>query len=216
MQASSFNFADRPRGAIVPWIPAMVGVGILAGLMISILVWTPAGPPASQPAAGPARPPAGPSRPPAGAAPAAPPSAAAGLGIASRPHAPSMPASATRSTAPKAPRKAPPVDVTGRYRVVASYQTEFIGEVLVSNASGRPRDWTVQLAFGSDVGAMRTFWVESQPQATLRRVGASYVFTSAVPVAARSSVVLRVQFDRSGRDNTPVSCSTNGLTCAGL
>jgi Cellulose binding domain len=100
--------------------------------------------------------------------------------------------------------------------VVDSYPTGFIGEVRISNASGGPRPWTVRLVFGSNVGVMRTFWVESQPQATLRRSGPAYVFTSSVPVAARSSVLLRFQFDRSGSDSPPVSCSTNGLTCTGL
>jgi hypothetical protein len=211
-QAEGFDFADRPRDALVLWVPTLVGLAILA-VLLGVVVWTPAagtgvhGGTDQAAGTGPAL---SPSRVPS---PSSVPSAHR---TSPRPAVSQSPRSAARSAVSKAPRTVPPADVTGRYRVVASYQTEFIGEVRISNGSSGPRHWTVRLAFGRDVGAMRTFWVESQPQATLRRSGPAYIFSSTAPVAARSTAVLRFQFNRSGRDNKPESCSTNGLTCAGL
>jgi hypothetical protein len=219
-QASSFDFADGQRDGLVVWVPAIVGVGLLAGLLLAVLAWTPvagtSSPAARQRTAQATPPSAGPLIPQTPAAPGRLPSAGGRATLAPPRHIRPAPPPASRSAASNAPRTALPADVTGRYRVVDSYRTGFIGEVVISNASSGPRPWSVRLVVGSTVGVMRTFWVESQPQATLRRSGPAYIFTGSVPVAGRSAVVLRFQFDRSGPDPEPVSCLTNGLTCAGL
>jgi hypothetical protein len=100
--------------------------------------------------------------------------------------------------------------------VLNSYVDSFIGEVLVSNSSSSPHDWSVRLRFSSNVGNLRTSWVESQPQATLTRSGQTFIWTSTVPVNAGSSVALRFQFDRSGTNSNPVTCTVNGANCSGL
>lgn len=111
------------------------------------------------------------------------------------------------------PPPPPPATVTGRYRVMSSFADSFIGEVLVANNGQSDRQWTVELRFPSNVGGLRTAWVESAPQATLRRSGDRYVFTSTAPVAAGASVPLRFHFDRSGRGETPTECVTSGNRC---
>lgn len=161
-------------------------------------------PPLAAPTSDPATPPPATPRPGAGApAPSAP-----------RPGA-SAP-SAPRTTAVAAPAPAPPqrVDVTGRYRVMESFHDSFIGEVLVTNDGRAARQWTVELRFPGNVGGLRTSWVESAPQATLRRSGERYFWTSSVPVGAGSAVPLRFHFDRSGGGDTPSECRTNGGRCA--
>lgn len=223
-QAASFDFADSPRDTLV-WVPALVGLGILAGLLLAVVAWLPAdsGTPAGTGEPAGIGTPAGAGTPAATGTPASTgvrgstgPSPTGPTTASPSPPVSPTPGSPTRSAVSNAPRRAPPADVTGRYRVVASFRTEFTGEVLISNGSSGPRHWTVRLEFDSDVGTIRASWVEAQPPPTLRRSGSAYIFTSTAPVATRSAVMLRFQFERSGRDNTPESCSTNGLTCAGL
>jgi hypothetical protein len=117
---------------------------------------------------------------------------------------------------PPATRTDPPPDpaVTGRYQLLAAYHDSFQGEVLIANSSGVARHWTVELRFPADVGTLRTFWVESAPQATLRRSGALYVFTSTDALPAQSTVSLRFHFDRSGASDAPIECRANGNACA--
>jgi hypothetical protein len=121
--------------------------------------------------------------------------------------------SAGGSTTPPAPAPGP---VSGRYRVVDSYGDAFIGEVLIGNTAGRDSDWRAELRFPAAVGDLVTSWVESAPQATLRRSGDTYVWSSGVPVPARGQVALRFHFSRTGSGDLPVSCTVNGRECAGL
>ena len=116
---------------------------------------------------------------------------------------------------PAPPPQAPPA-LTGHYQLMASYQDGFIGEVVVRNGSGSDRQWTVELRFPSGVGELRTFWVESAPQATLRRSGGLFTFTSTVALPARSSVPLRFHFERTSGGNFPVECRVSGTSCTGL
>jgi hypothetical protein len=109
-----------------------------------------------------------------------------------------------------------PAEVTGRYRLLDSYGDSFIAEVLIGNVTSGERQWTVQLQFPADVGDLRTSWVEGAPQATLRRSGSTYVWTSTVALAGGSSVPLRFQFNRTGTTNTPSTCVTNGTRCSGF
>jgi hypothetical protein len=220
--------------ALLPWIPVLVGVGVMIGLLISAIALSPGSTrttanaaatqsPTDQPdqsrglgssdglGAGEISPPdpstapvpmsgsAGPSRTPGGS-----PSDGRGNG---------------GSGAGVAPPVAQPPAVTvvsGRYQVLNSYVDSFIGEVLVSNSSSSPHDWSVRLQFPSNVGNLRTSWVESQPQATLTRSGSTFIWTSTVPVNAGSSVALRFQFDRSGTNSNPTTCTVNGASCSGL
>jgi hypothetical protein len=109
-----------------------------------------------------------------------------------------------------------PGPVSGRYRVVDSYADGFMGEVLVANSGGRDEDWRVELRFPAAVDDLVTSWVESAPQATLRRSGDSYIWSSGAPVPARGQVALRFHFSRSGSGNLPSTCRVNGVACAGV
>ena len=103
--------------------------------------------------------------------------------------------------------------VSGRYRVVDSYDDAFIGEVLVTNTSGGNRDWWVELRFPARVEDLITSWVESAPQATLHRSGPAFVWTSRVPVPAGGAVALRFHFSRTGSGDLPSVCTVNEAAC---
>jgi hypothetical protein len=153
------------------------------------------------------------------AATAAPPPAASRTPEATvpasvdRPDGTSRPASAPRSRPPSS--RPPRPALTGTYRVVDSFDDGFIGEVLIANPTGQDRDWTVRLRFPGNVGELRTSWVESAPQATLRTDGDTFVWRSGVPVPAGDRVALRFHFARSGTGDRPVSCAVDGSPCAG-
>lgn len=104
-------------------------------------------------------------------------------------------------------------DLIGTFRVLQSFSDTFIGEVLVKNTTGKARNWTVVLRFPDNVGGLRTAWVEGAPQARQRRSGDTLTFTSTAPVAARSSVPLRFQFDSSGSERRPKVCTVNAASC---
>jgi hypothetical protein len=227
--------------ALVPWVPVMVGVGIMVGLLIAAFALSPAG---TSTATGLPRL-QSPTQP-SGQGQSLGAEDGLGVGGASPldPHTASLPMS--RSVTPSRPSTGtgapgsgtagsggtsagggsgatslapqPPVVivVSGRYRVLNSYVDSFIGEVLVSNSSSSPHDWVVQLRFPSNVGSLRTSWVESQPQATLTRSGQTFIWTSTVPVGAGSSVALRFQFARTGTNSNPATCTVNGTACSGL
>jgi hypothetical protein len=133
--------------------------------------------------------------------------------------APSTTPTETRSwetTAATPPRTTPPpvrATVTGRYTVLNSFGDSFIGEVLLTNTTGRAQDWRVVLVVPSNVGALRTSWLESLPQPTLSRNGRTYTWTSSVPLSARSTGQMRFHFDRTGGDKPPDSCTVNGSSC---
>jgi hypothetical protein len=128
--------------------------------------------------------------------------------------APSLAAGRT-SPSSRAPGRtvAPVPEVTGRYRVVSSFDDAFIGEVLVVNSGSISRDWVVRLVFPDGVRDLRTSWVESAPRPTVTRAGDAYVFTGAVPLAPGQSAALRFHFDRVGSTNSPTSCQVNGAPC---
>lgn len=109
----------------------------------------------------------------------------------------------------------PPPPVTGSYSVVDRYYDGFIAQVLITNPSASPRDWTVRLDFPRGVGRLHTFWAEGAPPPELDRLGDAYVFTGRAPVAAKGKVALRLQLERWGRDIDPTACTVNGTPCAG-
>jgi Cellulose binding domain len=206
----------RPRALeVLPWLPTVAGVVILVGLLVFALVSlrpdrrdrvlppAPAGTPPFL---------AGPSVPDAPTTIAATPEA-----TLNSPRRPSPSPSLSRSRPAGTPERRPPApDLTGRYRTVQTFDGGFIGEVLVTNSSGAGRTWTVRLRFPPTIGPMRTFWVESAPQATLKQDGEVFAFTGSVPVGPRGSVALRFQFDRRTAATTPLTCSVNGTACASL
>ncbi len=108
----------------------------------------------------------------------------------------------------------PAAEVTGTYRVIASYGDSFIGEVLITNSTSTGRHWTVELRFPANVGRLRAFWVESARQPAMDRSTTGYTFTSAVSISGRSSVPLRFHFDRTKASDAPPSCTVNGMACS--
>ncbi|MDG4831880.1 cellulose binding domain-containing protein [Solwaraspora sp. WMMD1047] len=203
------------------------GVGAMIFLLVVAVGWVPlsasptAAPPA-QPApqwpfapgstdAFPSAPPLAPGAPaPSPTGSASPPVEGSSGGAATDLPATHPTATATRTK--PAPPAAPPT-VTGHYQLMASYDDSFIGEVVLRNVSGVDRQWTVELRFPAGVGELRTFWVESAPQATLRRSGGLFIFTSTVALPAGSSVPLRFHIDRTGAANAPSDCRVNGTAC---
>ncbi|MFD0741446.1 cellulose binding domain-containing protein [Phytohabitans flavus] len=127
---------------------------------------------------------------------------------------PSPAATPSRSRTVEPPARRPPAaDLTGRYRTVQTFEGGFFGEVLVTNSSATRRTWTVRLHFPSTIGPMRTFWVESAPQATLKQEGDVFAFTGSAPVEPGASVAFRFQFDRKTSVTTPLTCDVNGTAC---
>ncbi|MEV0215098.1 cellulose binding domain-containing protein [Micromonospora sp. NPDC050695] len=117
-------------------------------------------------------------------------------------------------TATRTPTRVPagPPAVTGRYRVVQSFDGGFIGEVLVVNASGGPRGWTVRLEFSG--GRLVTAWVEGAPQGTLRQFGGGFTYASGVDVPPGGSAPLRFHLERAS--TTPRGCTVDGVRCSGF
>jgi hypothetical protein len=209
------TLCDPLRGASwgrFSWFVVNIGVGVMIGLFIAASALT------------------DPKEPPPKALPALPPTPAPVVdqrpfvtaeptvaGASTSPPRPSAAASSRRapvhsSGTGQAPQPAPRPNLTGRYRLLDSFGDSFIGEVLVSNVSGTPRRWSVTLRFPSNVGGLRTAWVEGAPQATLRQSGRTFVFTSTVTLEQQSSVPLRFHFDRYGRDVRPEVCTVE-RTC---
>jgi hypothetical protein len=204
---------------LLPWAPPVLGVCALIVLLIIAATRFTGSPEAR------AIPPAQPFLPVPVPTLGPPPASASPSGSA-RPDrqvtasTPPRPTRTSARTSPRptttAPKPAPPGPVSGRYRVIDSFADGFIGEVLVADTAGRDSDWRVELRYPSAVGDLITSWVESAPQATLRRSGDSYVWSSGVPVPARGQVALRFHFSRSGTGNLPTTCTVNGRTCGGI
>lgn len=147
-----------------------------------------------------------------------PPSAAAGSGS---PSADPADASAGptvgptgRPTATPSPTRAAPGQpaMTGRYRVVQSFDGGFIGEVSMVNTSARSRGWTVRLEFSG--GRLVTAWVEGVPQGTIRQSDDGFTYVSGVEVSPGGSVSLRFHMERTF--STPRECTVDGVRCNGF
>jgi hypothetical protein len=227
MRASRRQRQERGRARtgqilreLLPWAPTLLGVcALIALLVIAGTRFTSSSSPA--PIAVPGQPflPA-PTLPPVQMTAVSPVSAAvrpsASTPSRRQPRPSDTPAPPPTSRRPATTPAPSPGPVTGRYRVVDSYDDAFIGEVLVANSSGRDRAWRAELRFPTAVGGLITSWVESAPQATLRRSGDSFVWSSGVPVPAGAQVALRFHFSRSGSGNLPSVCTVNGVACAGV
>ncbi|MEU8235083.1 hypothetical protein AB0C12_36285 [Actinoplanes sp. NPDC048967] len=201
---------------LLPWLPTLLGVcALIALLVIAATRFTSSPEVRAVPPAPPFLPPPVQSPAPSSTPISAPPSTrpAPRMRPATATTSPRPVRSSSRATTAPAPAPGP---VSGRYRVVDSYDNAFIGEVLVANSAGRDSDWRVELRFPPAVGDLITSWVESAPQATLRRSGDSFIWSSGAPVAARGQVALRFHFSRSGSGNLPSACTVNGQGCSGL
>ncbi|WP_244236708.1 cellulose binding domain-containing protein [Micromonospora violae] len=102
--------------------------------------------------------------------------------------------------------------MTGRYRVVQSFDGGFIGEVSMVNGSARSRGWTVWLDFSG--GRLVTAWVEGVPQGTVRQFDGGFTYVSGVEVSPGGSVSLRFHLERAS--HTPRECTVDGVRCTGL
>ncbi|MFF0231027.1 cellulose binding domain-containing protein [Micromonospora sp. NPDC005254] len=109
------------------------------------------------------------------------------------------------------PPQQPPA-VSGRYRVVQSFDGGFIGEVLIINASGVDRGWTVRFEFAG--GRLVTTWVEGVPQGTVRQFDGGFTYVSGVDVPAGGSVALRFHLERAS--TRPRGCTVDGARCSGF
>lgn len=207
-----------PAEALLPWGVVLVGVGVLIGLLVSAFVvpirytsglelpdgigFRPSVPLSPGPSQDTGEPDGGDG------------GRYVARDVAAIQHSPTPAPSPSASPSPSpSPEPEPDPDLSGKYRVEESHRDVFIGNVVVTNHASPDRDWTVELAFSSDVGKLNTFWVDGTPQPTLQRVDDRYVFTSTVPVPGRSWVVLKVHFDRSGFDINPTTCTVNGGDC---
>ncbi|MEU1590299.1 cellulose binding domain-containing protein [Micromonospora sp. NPDC005710] len=140
-----------------------------------------------------------------------PPSGAVGSGVPSA--APTVGGSG-RPTATVSPSRASSGQpaMTGRYRVVQSFDGGFIGEVAMVNASARSRGWTVLVEFSG--GRLVTAWVEGVPQGTIRESGDGFTYVSGVDVPPGGSVSLRFHWERAS--SNPRRCTVDGERCGGL
>ncbi|MEU4470907.1 cellulose binding domain-containing protein [Micromonospora sp. NPDC023888] len=113
-----------------------------------------------------------------------------------------------------APSRAPQGQpaMSGRYRVVQSFDGGFIGEVSMVNRSAESRGWTVRLGFSG--GRLVTAWVEGVPQGTLRQSGDGFTYVSGVDVRPGGSVSLRFHMERTS--STPRECTVDGVRCGGF
>ncbi|MGC4880483.1 cellulose binding domain-containing protein [Micromonospora sp. DT43] len=122
------------------------------------------------------------------------------------------PTVASTSARPSTGAPQRPPAVSGRYRVVQSFDGGFIGEVLIVNASGAAHGWTVRFDFAG--GRLVTAWVEGVPQGTLRQSDGSFTYVSGVDVPAGGSVPLRFHLERAS--TTPRGCTVDGVRCGGF
>ncbi|MGQ5264040.1 cellulose binding domain-containing protein [Micromonospora sp. ZYX-F-536] len=94
-----------------------------------------------------------------------------------------------------------------------SFDGGFIGEVLIVNASGGARGWTVRLDYSG--GRLVTTWVEGVPQGTVRPAdGGGFTYVSGVDAPAGGSAALRFHVERAW--TRPQGCTVDGVRCAGF
>ncbi|WCN79788.1 cellulose binding domain-containing protein [Micromonospora sp. LH3U1] len=117
-------------------------------------------------------------------------------------------------TVTRSPSRAPQGQpaVSGRYRVVQTFDGGFIGEVSMVNSSAQSRGWTVRLEFSG--GRLVTTWVEGVPQGTLRQTDGGFTYVSGVDVRPGGSVSLRFHLERTS--GTPRECTVDGVRCSGF
>jgi hypothetical protein len=143
----------------------------------------------------------------------APPSSAPARPDPTRPGATARPTpKPARSTQPAPPR--PPLPpVTGRYRPVQAGGGSLIADVLITNNSSTPRDWTVQLLYPANVGDVRAIKADVSSPPKVGRDGDLWVFDGASPIAPSSTLTVRLVFDYKDGPGRPVACTVNDEPC---
>ena len=206
---------ERARVAMPP-MPVLAVIGVVIGLLVAALTLVPfdAAQRAAAPGPSPTEPPAGPSdRASAGPSDAAPETPELSRVPGHGEPTPSGVGEASLIAGAEGDQGRQRADASGTYRVLNSYGDSFIAEVLITNPTTGVRHWSLQIAFEDNVGELRTFWVESAPQATMSQDGALHTFISTVPLSAGASVSLRLHVNRTGADAPPRLCTVNGGTC---
>lgn len=99
--------------------------------------------------------------------------------------------------------------MTGRYRVVDTFDGGFIGEVLIRNTTADRRGWTVRLTYSG--GRFVTAWVENTEQGTATLIEGGFTYRSGVDVAPGGTARLRFHMERTG--SSPTACTVDGLPC---
>jgi hypothetical protein len=199
-----------PFEAMVPWSPVLVGIGVMVGYLVSTFV-LPTDDPLSQASPADTGVAQESSAPPS--ASVSPPAPAEEVGLP--PGQSAIPPQESPPPPPPSPEPPPesPPPLAGKYELEASFGDVFIGRVIITNPAPEAQDWTVELAFPDNVGELNTFWVDGTAQPDKDREGQRYIFRSAEPVDGRSSVALKVHFDRWGWDVNPTVCTVNGDSC---
>ncbi|MGN9775821.1 cellulose binding domain-containing protein [Micromonospora sp. H33] len=210
--------SSRATAAIAssPWILVAAGVVVMVVLLVIALgayrgrtgVDTPPDPPAPPlllpevpPSSSAAPVPTGPVRP--GVSPRATVQPTTGVATPPRP-TPGVTSRAARPTPPPAP-----TGMTGRYRVVNSFDGGFIGEVLVRNGTADRRGWTVRLTYAG--GRFVTAWVENTEQGRATVTEDGFAYRSGVDVAPGGTATLRFHMERT--DSRPTGCTVDGAPC---
>ncbi|WP_157756867.1 hypothetical protein [Plantactinospora sp. KBS50] len=220
--------------AYAPWIVIVVGAAVMMVLfVIAAAAFSGIRTGSGRPAAGPELPSAmsplateedpavgadgDPPSPDGSGGSAAPASTGAGTGAApaatSRAPRPASPSASPRAGTASPPATAQPSVLAGSYRVREGWPGLSAGELTVDNPSGTAQPWTATLSFPDRAGELRAYWVDGVPQPTLRRSGGRYVFTGAIPLGARASLRLQLQFHHSNGPARPAECSVNGASC---
>jgi hypothetical protein len=201
--------------AIVPWIPMLVGVAIMAGYVLyGVALQVGDRSPAEPTFAVPER--QSPSPSPSVTVTATGTPGPDGVEVAVRLARAAPPeVSPTPPPPPPSPSPSPAgvPELVGEYKLRAVFDDSFIGKVVITNPAAQAQDWTVELGYSSDVGELKAFWVDGAAQPTVRRSDEGYVFTSSEPVEAGAQVVLKAHFAFRGRDIDPTTCTVNGEVC---
>lgn len=208
-------------GALLPWSPVLVGVGVVIGYVIWILVVPPGDSPATSTGGLVAPPPASP--PPAASVPAATPGVTPS-GVAGPTAPPGAIESPGVSPLPLDPTAAPgdltvpgdlaaPDDFVARYRLLTLAEHAFTGRVVLVNGSDQPRRWRLVLEFPPDVGDLVELAVEGGPEPAVDESGNRLIVTGAAPIEPVSWVRLTLEVERSGDDVDPIDCTVNGAPC---
>jgi hypothetical protein len=197
--------------ALLPWSPVLVGIGVVIGYLLWIVVLPGGEPPPLNGSQG------------AGAVQQVPPPATATPTPTPTP-APSDSPEPTDSPEPSSPEPDPteppepeptePPDVVGDYKLAAKFDHEFIAKVVIVNNTDHPKDWKVRLDYSHDVDKLKAAWVDGSHDPAVHLDDGELVVAGAEPVDGDSTVVLKLNFVRSGPDIDPTKCLVNGVPCS--
>jgi hypothetical protein len=223
----------RP-GAAGRELPVLLTLGLAAAVIVTLVTWTVAteqAGPAGLPLLGPD------GYPPAGSVEV--PGGRSGFGTESRSPSPAQvsPSSATPvppaassgspgpggapsgSAGPPASPSAGPLPLSAYYFTTGTTEDGFAGQVVISNPAESGQSWQVVLRFPPGVATLRRYWVDGPGEVAAVRTGQVVTFAGTAQVPAAGSVTLGFEFGRRNDrrvDVEPVSCTVNGVPCAGV